>query len=156
MPETSLSPKDVAVMKRLTLALLVAVLFAGLTACGSTTTSDTEGMTLADARAVLTDEGVAAADIAVAGETGAPPTATTVCDHDPDGVDVASPTTLYVAQDCDDAYAEGGALAAFVAAGKIKPHRVKKVTRAAARKVRDTATSSSTGGSTAAKKKKRR
>ncbi len=134
-------------------AVVLAALVAGLTACGSTTTSDTEGMTLADARTVLVDEGVAPANIAVEGETDADPAAATVCDHDPDGVDVASRTTLYVARDCEDAFAEGGALSAFVAAGKIKKHAVKKVSGAAARKVKDKAASSGTSGSSSSTKK---
>ncbi len=70
-----------------------------LAGCGGSTTPDTEGQTLAQARQTLSDAGVPEQNITVTGETG-DPNALIVCDHDPDGVAPTRPLTLEVAQNC--------------------------------------------------------
>lgn len=120
-------------MKHVLLTAAVLTVGAVVAGCGGTMTSDTEGMTVASAQQTLGAEGVAASNIAVVGDN--TPEAT-VCDHDPDGVEVSSPTTLYAAVgDCEQAMSPGGVLAAAVAAGTIKKHKVlKKATKAGTKK----------------------
>ncbi len=72
-----------------------------LAGCGGSTTPDTEGQTLAQARQTLRDAGVPENNISVTGETGDPNTLI-VCDHDPDGVSPTKPVTLEVAKNCPD------------------------------------------------------
>lgn len=67
--------------------------------CGGTTTPDTEGQTLAEARQNLRDAGVPDENVTVRGETGDPNTLI-VCDQDPDGVSPTRPLTLDVASNC--------------------------------------------------------
>ena len=71
-----------------------------LAGCGGSTTPDTEGQTLTQARQALRDAGVSQSNISVAGETGGGPNALLVCDHDPDGVAPTQPVTLEVATVC--------------------------------------------------------
>ena len=80
-------------------AALVLFLLAG---CGSSTTPDTEGQTLTQARQSLRDAGVPERNITVTGQTGGDPDALIVCDHDPDNVAPTQPTTLDVATTCPD------------------------------------------------------
>lgn len=72
-----------------------------LAGCGGSTTPDTEGQTLAQARQTLRDAGVPENNISVTGETGDPNTLI-VCDHDPDGVSPTKPVTLEVAKNCPE------------------------------------------------------
>ena len=75
-----------------------------LGACGNST-PDTEGKTLQEARQQLIDFGVPARNISVRGLQGeadpaGDPSQLIVCDHDPDGVEKTTPTTLTVATEC--------------------------------------------------------
>jgi hypothetical protein len=70
-----------------------------LAGCDGSTTPDTEGLTLAQARQTLSDAGVPEQNITVTGEAG-DPNVLIVCDHDPDGVSPTRPLTLEVAQNC--------------------------------------------------------
>ena len=79
-------------------ALAALSLTLGLVACGGT--PDAEDQSLADAKKELADAEVKTANITiqpVAGATGEPNDSWYVCDHDPDGVDADTPTTLEVA-----------------------------------------------------------
>ncbi len=71
-----------------------------LAGCGGSSTPDTEGQTLAQARQTLRDAGVPENNISVTGETGGDPNVLVVCDHDPDGVAPNRPLTLEVATVC--------------------------------------------------------
>ncbi len=79
-------------------AVFVLFLLAG---CGGSTTPDTEGQTLAQARQALRDAGVPDENITETGESG-DPNSLIVCDQDPDGVSPDRPLTLEVASDCPD------------------------------------------------------
>lgn len=80
---------------------IVAVAAFGLvvTGCGGSTTPDTEGQTLSEARQTLRDAGVPESNITVNGPQG-DPTQLIVCDHDPDGVAPTQPVTLEVDTTC--------------------------------------------------------
>jgi len=87
-------------MKRGVLWIVSAGFVLLLAGCGGSTTPDTEGQTLAQARQALLDVGVSENDISVTGETGGDPNALIVCDQDPDGVAPTRPVTLEVATVC--------------------------------------------------------
>lgn len=70
-----------------------------LSGCGTPTTPDTEGQSLADARAALREAGMEDRNIRVVGR-GGDPQDLVVCDQDPDGVAVTRPTTLDVSTQC--------------------------------------------------------
>ncbi len=74
---------------------LILFLLAG---CGSTT-PDTEGQTLTQARQNLRDAGVPEQNISVTGETGDPNTLV-VCNQNPAGAAPTEPLTLEVAASC--------------------------------------------------------
>ncbi len=70
---------------------------------GGSSTPNTEGQTLAQARQTLRDAGVSENDISVTGQTtGDDPNTLIVCDHDPDGVAPTQPVTLEVAANCQE------------------------------------------------------
>lgn len=87
---------DVARMVSVVVVVAVGFILVG---CGSSSTPDTEGQTLAQAQQTLRDAGVPEGNITVTGESGDPNTLI-VCDHDPDGVAPTEPLTLEVAQNC--------------------------------------------------------
>ena len=73
-----------------------------LAGCGGSSTPDTEGQTLAQARQTLRDAGVSKNDISVTGQTTGDPNTLIVCDHDPDGVAPTQSVTLEVAANCQE------------------------------------------------------
>lgn len=87
---------DVARMVSVVVVVAVGFILVG---CGSSSTPDTEGQTLAQAQQTLRDAGVPEGNITVTGESGDSNTLI-VCDHDPDGVAPTEPLTLEVAQNC--------------------------------------------------------
>jgi hypothetical protein len=82
-------------------AVFVLFLLAG---CGSST-PDTEGQTLTQARQTLRDAGVPEENITVTGETGNPDSLI-VCNHSPAGAEPSEPVTLEVATNCPQAEEE--------------------------------------------------
>ncbi len=71
-----------------------------LAGCGGSSTPNTEGQKLAQARQTLREAGVPENNISVTGETGGDPNVLVVCDHDPDSVAPTRPLTLEVATAC--------------------------------------------------------
>jgi hypothetical protein len=83
---------------RLFAAIAALTMTLGLAACGGT--PDAEDKPLADAKKQLADADVKSTNITiqpVPGVSGTPNDSWYVCDHDPDGVDPETPTTLEVA-----------------------------------------------------------
>jgi beta-lactam-binding protein with PASTA domain len=90
-------------MKRGVLWVVGAGFVISLAGCRGSTTPDTEGQTLAQARQTLRDAGVSENNISVTGQTtGDDPNTLIVCDHDPDGVAPTQPVTLEVAANCQE------------------------------------------------------